>query len=456
MSEKEAITSLQNELYKILSDSYEQHKSYMSQLKTEKDPKKRRALEILKEENKIKYESYRPIYEFLLKCKTQQDLITIRNKLRDLILQARKRYDTLASEHRSLKEKNSSISELNKKASDMRVVVAKHKELNNMVRQFNTALEKIKTESKTQKPINKELPTEVEPKKTSETAKPQITPKKENPTVINKTAASYMQDPNMKGFVLLNERIKSAKRRYYEIPDKDSKEAIDMRKEIYMLCTKREEMIVDKIGPSAITLLGEIESMEEVTYSKADFKPKPPYELTTDKYVQTLTSRLKLLNDLQFYAEDSELYKEAMKGKETQGYHTFKRYYDQIIREYNNLTMSLFGNDPEMMAMSVDLINTFRMYNMRGGFGQFKRHHEDGMVAGERVSKELYKEGIDRINALISKITEYATKKINSSGGVITITNFEKTRKEKEELLDERYLEVYARISQVLKGEHKI
>lgn len=454
MSENEAITSLKNELYKILSDSYKQHQSYVAQLKTETDPKKRQALEILKEENKIKYESYRPIYEFLLKCKTQKDLITLRNKLRDLILQARKRYDTLAGEHRAQKEKGASVSELNKIASEMRIVVAKHKELNNMVRQFNSTLEKIKPESKTQKPINKELPTELKPEPKPKAVP--VPPKKESVPVISKTSAMYMQDPNMKGFVLLNERIKSCKKRYYDIADKDSKEAVDLRKEIYMLCTKREEMIVDKIGPSAITMLGEIESMEDVTYSKADFKPKAPYSLSTDRYVQTLTSRLNLLNDLQFYGEDSELYKEAMKGKTTEGYHAFKRYYDQIIREYNNLTMSLFGNDPEMMAMSVDLINTFRMYNMRGGFGQFKRHHEDGMVAGERVTKELYKEGIDRINALISKMTEYATKKINASGGTITINNFEKTRKEKEALLDARYVEVYARISQVLKGEHKI
>lgn len=454
MSENEAITSLKNELYKILIDSYHQHQSYISQLKTETDPKKRQALEILKEENKIKYESYRPIYEFLQKCKSQKDLITLRNKLRDLILQARKRYDALAGEHRAKKEKGASVAELNKIASEMRIVVAKHKELNNMVRQFNSTLEQIKPESKTQKPINRELPTETKPKE-----KPKAVPtppKKETAPVISKTSAIYMQDPNMKGFVLLNERIKACKKRYYAIADKDSKEAVELRKEIYMLCTKREEMIVDKIGPSAITMLGEIESMEDVTYSKADFKPKAPYSLSTDRYVQTLTSRLKLLNDLQFYGEDSELYKEAMKGKTTEGYHTFKNYYDQVIREYNNLTMSLFGNDPEMMAMSVDLINTFRMYNMRGGFGQFKRHHEDGMVAGERVTKEVYKEGIDRINALISKMTEYATKKINASGGSITINNFEKTRKEKETLLEARYVEVYARISQVLKGEHKI
>ncbi len=453
MHETEAINALKTEFYNILIESYNKHQEYVKGLKTETDPKKRQALEILKEENMIKYESYRPIYEFLLKSKTEKDLITIRNKLRDLILQARKRYDQLASEHRELKEKGASVTELNKKASEMKVVVSKHKELNNMVRQLSSALEKISPAAK--KPINRELPTEPKkPEKKPEPVKKPVEPAKK-PTASKGTQA-YLQDPNLRGFVLLNERIKAAKKEYYSIEDKDSKKATDLRKEIYGLCVKREEMITYRLGPEAITMLGQIESMEDVTYSKADFTPKAPYPMTTEKYVHTLTSRLKLLNDLQFYGEDSEYFKNAFKGKTINGYGTFKKYYDQIIREYNNMTMSLFGKDPEMMAMSVDLINTFRMFNMRGGFGQFKKHHEDGMVGGERVTKEVYKEGIDRINSLIDKMTEYATKKINSMGGTITITNHEKTRKDKETLLDARYCELYESISIALKGEHKI
>ena len=110
------------------------------------------------------------------------------------------------------------------------------------------------------------------------------------------------------------------------------------------------------------------------------------------------------------------------------------------------MVKSLFGNDKEISSMSKDLISCFSLFNLSGGYAAFKEKHKEGKIGSEKINPQMYREGIDRINTLLSKFSTLSEKKINQMGGKIVVSNHEKTRSQKIADLNQMYYQIYDKI----------
>ena len=101
--------------------------------------------------------------------------------------------------------------------------------------------------------------------------------------------------------------------------------------------------------------------------------------------------------------------------------------------------------------MGQDLLGTLRLFNINGGYASFKAKHKDGKIGSEAISKEMYKEGIDRIKTLLNAINTYGTRVIERNGGIITVNDTEKTREQRIAEINTKYFEIYDMILQTHK-----
>ena len=218
--------------------------------------------------------------------------------------------------------------------------------------------------------------------------------------------------------------------------------------------------LLDKIGNTILE--NKVESMEDATFSKEDTPLEKPFELKSSTFSSEFTTLVYMLGDLEFSGLDSETFKKyrALEDKTLQKAgkknlltlnQSYKKCYDSLIKRYHNILRTIVGKDDKLVSMGQDLLGTLRLFNINGGYASFKAKHKDGKIGSEAISKEMYKEGIDRIKTLLNAINTYGTRVIERNGGIIIVNDTEKTREQRIAEINTKYFEIYDMILQARK-----
>ncbi len=203
--------------------------------------------------------------------------------------------------------------------------------------------------------------------------------------------------------------------------DAGSKDATEIRVKINEYSDKRMDIGKKLFGNDGVNFIRLIESLETRLAHTADSSGIYPYDLSEDDYIEDLDEILMLIAELRFYGEESK-YVDKIEN------------YDEIYKNCSDklscYITSVFGEENPIFytygdySISVnDLLSYLSVYNLSGGYQNFKDHHKTGKLGNEAISKEMYASGLDRIEGYISALKEKAREIIKTNGGNITIKN---------------------------------
>lgn len=403
-----SLNELKQQIYNVLIEAQNNKKSAQKELQTKSSTK----LEVSIQENSTIISTCLPIYNKVNNAKNINELSIIvseANKQKDNALENFKnlkgQYDSLIKNNASVKEKNAIVIKMQLE----KVKYDNLKKISNLIElTMKTGVKKETPQAKkeeTQRGLpqdkveNKEKPTQTIKPET----KPQVKPQK--PTMS-------VEDMKIKiALTEISKKIASSKEKYFQIKDKKSKEAIELNKEIYKLCVTREQFIQKYCGNNGINLLGILESKEDEIYSKPDIPKEKTYYLDKDGLENTLSSYFDILSDLQFNGTDD------------------KKKLDGFIRKYENIITSTLSGEKQEEARN--FLNLAKIYNTRGGYKSFKEKYPGGMIGSERISKDVYDDGLKSLRDLESFILTESKESIGKNGKV-EIKDFHVTRQEKE------------------------
>ena len=424
MQEKTIISNFIKEYYDMFNSCY---KSYCA-LKDSKSSSNEL------EECLSQYQIFKKYETRVRESKSITDIETIYNSILVDINNIKALYDKEFSEWKDLSQRHTNHSILNEKTKKINAIVKKYSDILAFSKLFKkyiymksiTSIEKTTEEVKTPRPLPQEG---IEKRdktivvKSEEKDKSKITTQSH----VKIDRSFYLKDRDVIGIASTNKMICDLKDKYYKLEDHNSEEAIEISKKLYQLCTFRESMLEKISGFDGVNLCSNIESVEDASFSSKEFTPKKSYQVDANGYTSLLITTLHNINEMRF---------EEKSGEE----------YDSLLRDYNNMVKSLFGNDKEISSMSKDLISCFSLFNLSGGYAAFKGKHKEGKIGSEKINPQMYREGIDRINTLLSKFSTLSEKKINQIGGIIVISNHEKTRSQKIADLNQMYYQIYDKI----------
>lgn len=431
---------------KVLYDRYVSLKTSLSKLP--KDSKEAR-------ETKASYDDVIKAYNKYSQLHQASSKFTKLEQIEDYQKQIKEERSRLLDEYEELKAKYSegvkskiSVSELNKIALRANEILKTNSLYNEMLSMFDKPLSmksQITSVTETKKKI-KEAPKKVEKVKTRQSDEK----KKETPKTGKK---SYSSDPDVLALHTMNRKIQGLKDMYYKM-DSKSQEAKKIKLLLYNLCTEREEMVTKLLGYDATNKMLSIESLEDAAFSKENTSVAQPFQVQSKSFGSDFSSLVEMLGDLEFNGLNSETFKKYVSleddffkklGRKSSlsSSRKFKKCYDSLLKRYRNILKTIAGNDKELTSMGQDLLGTLRLFNIKGGYSSFKAKHKDGKIGSEAISKEMYQEGYNKIKSLISSISSYGTKFIESKGGTITINDTEKTREQRVAEINEKYFEIY-------------
>ena len=93
-----------------------------------------------------------------------------------------------------------------------------------------------------------------------------------------------------------------------------------------------------------------------------------------------------------------------------------------------------------------DLRNLLEIYNLRGNYNDFKRKHKSGKIGNEAISKELYSEGLDRIEGLINSFKVLSSETIRQNGGKVKVSYDIETKETLKAEIDKNMAQFYKQI----------
>ena len=320
--------------------------------------------------------------------------------------------------------------------------------LNKMMNEFISKIDScLKRKTTKVSHINAPLPTISKSKVSKEVEK------KEDRTVevkseIKTTGKTYA-DKDIREFDRVNKSICDMKREFYKL-DRRTKEAESLRKKIYDWCKKRE-FIVDKIcGYDGVNTLINMESIEDDICSKPELPKRDSFKVDSHEYNIKLDYLLSRISDLKFNGYMSKHYK----GKDGD-YREFNKTLTESISEYNDMIKSVsdLSKSKNIDKISTDIISLLNVYNIDGNYIKFKDANNGGMIGGERVSLESYKEGVNRIRSMVQDIKKYSESVISRNDGVITIRDHSEPRENDEKILETEREKIY---KMFIEGKKKI
>lgn len=389
-----SLNELKQQIYNILIEAQNNKKSAQTELQTKPSTK----LEVNIQENSTIISTCLPIYNIVNNTKSINELGIVVADTHKQIDTTKKNFDNLRQQYNNLIKSNASIKEKNAIVIKMQLEKVKYdylKKISNLIELT------MKIGIKKDKPQESLLQNDV--KKT-----PQVTKSE------TKSQITTMSIDEMKIKIALTEiskKIASNKEKYFQIKDKKSKEAIELNKDIYKLCVKREQFIQKYCGNNGINLLGILESKEDEIYSRPDTSKEKTYYLDKEGLENTLSSYFDVLSDLQFNGTND------------------KKKLNSFIRKYENIITSTLSGEKQEEARN--FLNLAKIYNTRGGYKSFKEKYPGGMIGSERISKDVYDEGLKSLRNLESFILTESKKSI-SKNGKVEIKDSHVTRQEKE------------------------
>lgn len=423
MNDKEFIkirNQIANKLYALVANEYNECLSFSNKAKTNKSLT---SIAKMKNENYSLMTNY---YNQIRQCKSRTELNTIRAKIVAKVAEIRQAYKELATKKATSQNKDL-ITE------QMEALRLANLFMYNFVNEMDAPF-KQQTEEKreTVTHINTPIPTVKKQERT-------VTPTERKPEIKQQTPKTYQTDPNLyrdndiKNIEIINRTICQLKEKYYSL-NQYSEEAKELRKKIYAYSVRREEGIRRICGNEGIKLLLNVESIEDSIYSKPVLVTRKPYRISSSSYMARLNGLISAISDLKCKGYDSKYYK-GPKGD----YKVFNKLLDASIAEYHNMIMAVadVSQKPGIIKTSNDILSLLNIYNIDGDYTKFKDINNGGMVGGERISIEAYREGVNRINGMIDTIRQQSSLAIKSNGGAITVNDRSNARSE-----DEKHLQI--------------
>lgn len=442
--EQNNLSVLKKQMYQVASQYYQSYIKEKSKIEAILDPKEREKVKIAADSFLKKYQFYLFYYNRINSVKTIVEASNEEKIISNDIVSHNQQLRKMIEEYNNLKANGASVSVLNELAVKAHKIKDELMELKGIAALYKKYLpnkiEKFSTLS-VPETVVQTVQTVLEEKEKKKVISQQSVTKTQTATVKR---PNYSNNIDVVALGAVNKRISTMKEEFYKLNPR-SEEAKKMRKTLYDLALKREEIVTRCVGDSGINMLGKIESMEDVTYSTTNFDVPKPRKITGEQYERELKHLLLQINDIQFNEKDSELFRNSVKDSENPG--ELKKYRDSLIRKYNDMIKSVYGEDSSVLSMGQDLIALFRTFNLEGGYLKFKDKHKTGMVGSEAISRNMYNDGIEEINSLISSLTKLSVMTIDKKGGSVIISNQNKTRDDKVKEIEDKYYELYAAVN---------
>lgn len=444
MSDKETIINIRKNLYEYLSVSYKACISINSEVKTNPSLKTKYIFMLSNYHHMVKY------YTKINASNSLDEIRSVREEIIKEISTIRKRYAELKQKYDSLKSKNASKTDINSIVNEMNSIV----NLNKMMNEFVTRIDSyLKKKNVNVAHINTPLPTVSKPKKDLENKPKEIKETKEETKEEAKQEKKQVQkemkyeipsgklyeDKNIRDLDKINKTLCQMKRDYYKL-DRRSPKAEKLRKKIYDWC-KNREIIMERIsGIEGVNTLINMESIEDTICSKPELPKRKPYTVDSHEYNIKFDYLLSKISDLKFNSYDSKYYTGA-----NGNYREYNKALTEATSEYEDLIKSVsdLSKSKNIDMISTDILSLLNVYNIDGDYLKFKDANNGGMIGGEKVSLESYREGINRINDMKASIKNYTSDVIKRKGGTITITDHSDTKEKDEQLLQTEREKLY-------------
>ncbi len=215
-----------------------------------------------------------------------------------------------------------------------------------------------------------------------------------------------------------------------------SKNIIERRKFIQNLYSNNDEYSV------SYAKLMNIEKIENDIYSDVD-EHEYPFNIN---------------GKIDFYKKLEDSFKSISKLNFSQNKDSFK-----IIsanKYHNNLLASLFGTNDisnedyrKALELSNDIIHLMSAYNIYADEKDFVNINSKNNIATQKVTKESIRNAKETIDSKKKKLYEIINARFKSGNQVITVTNYDKSIKEKENALFVEYFKYCAELLKVDKNK---
>ena len=229
-----------------------------------------------------------------------------------------------------------------------------------------------------------------------------------------------------------------------------SREALDIRKRINELCEIREHIAYEVNGYDGIKFIKNIESLE-IQYANTQ-SGETKQENDEISFNKELMDKLMIIADLKFFGIESKYINVSQDASNKEKFEAYKKIYSKYMKEYMSLVKSLYGNNPiiyknaDYVMHESDLRNLLEIYNLRGNYHDFKHKHKSGKIGNEAISKELYSEGLDRIEGLINSFKVLSTETIRQKGGKVTVSYDIESKETLKTEIDKKMAQFYKQI----------
>ncbi len=429
MNEKEMIINLRRELYEYLNTTYKTCTTLGSEVKKNASLKSKYIAVLSNYHHMAKY------YTKINSCNSFDEIKAVKDEISKEISSIRKEYNRLKNEYDELKSKNASKIEINRIVNEMNSIVNLNKMMNEFIRRIDLSLN-IKNTKSTH--INMTLPTISKPKKEE----------KQEEKVESKGYVSSYKDKDIKRFDEINHEICNMKERYFKMNQYDP-EAVNLRKRIYDWCKKRETVVQTVCGYDGVNALINMESIEDDIYSKVRNNNKE-YSVNSEEYMTRFDSLLDIISDLKMNGYNSKYYD----GK-SEDYVRLNTLIESNISSFKDMVMSVtdVSKNRNVDNMADEVISLLNVYNIDGDYLRFKDAHKGGMVGGEKISLEGYREGVNRIKSIVSSIKNHVKSIISRKNDNITIKSHSATLESDLSVLNDEREKLY---DMFIQGRNKL
>lgn len=249
----------------------------------------------------------------------------------------------------------------------------------------------------------------------------------------------------------INKEILSLREKLVTL-DVYSREALEIRKRVNELCEIREHIAYEVNGYDGVKFVKNIESLE-IQYantSKGEAKQEKEYDEVS--FNKELMEKLMIIADLKFFGIESKYINVSPDASNKEKFEEYKKVYSKYMKEYICLIKSLYSNNPiiyknaDYVMHESDLRNLLEIYNLRGNYNDFKRKHKSGKIGNEAISKELYSEGLDRIEGLINSFKVLSSETIRQNGGKVKVSYDIETKETLKAEIDKNMAQFYKQI----------
>lgn len=214
----------------------------------------------------------------------------------------------------------------------------------------------------------------------------------------------------------------------------NSENEIKIRKEISQLCQERENIVSKYLGVPGIVSVKQLESLE-FEYARASNKKDKSYTLTQEEYSSELRDTIEKLSDLKFFGVDSIFVSGNNESERKQNY---EKLFAETNKKYGNLVSCVYQNSNPVIAnvstssdtaiKSDNLISYLELYNLRNGYGEFKRKSGTLKIGNEVITASVYEEKTKMIKDLINQLVTNSSNKVKDMGGSVVVDDVSRNK----------------------------